>query len=215
MARETRRRLLAIHVWFIAAGALLALLLTIVDQAFGLGKGGLISFENLLTILAWLAFAVVATLSTVVVLVLARSRKHVVIINLAVPFGLLMGAYLYAVPKRGKPALFGDAAVQAAPRCLAGLDSWSWTEPDPLSAILHLEVTMSVPNTVSLYASADGSGGTSLLAQDWETKRALPAGKSTWDVPLARFQPGRPQSWLFTFQCVHDQAQLAFSKGHH
>ena len=62
---------------FIAGSALLALLITIVDQAFGLGKGGMITFENLLTIFAWRAFVVVAALSTVMVLVMARSRTRV------------------------------------------------------------------------------------------------------------------------------------------
>ena len=217
MARETRRRLLAFHGWFIAAGALLALLITSVDQAFGIGKGGLISFENLLSILAWIAFGVVGTVSTIVVLVLARSRKHVVTINLAVPFGLLLAVYFATISRSPniKPPLLGEAALKAAPRCLGGLTSWSWTEPDPLFATLHLELTMPAPGTVSLYASADGSGSSSLLAQDHETRRALPAGKSSWDVSLTRFQPGPPQAWMLTFKCEDPELSISYSNGVH
>lgn len=219
MARETRRQLLAVHGRFIAGGALFALLITIFDQAFGIGKG-MISFENVLSMLAWFAFAVVATFSTLLVFFLARSRKQVVIINVTAPFGLLMAVWLLNVVTAPKyhgdePELLGEAAIKAAPDCLGELTSWSWTEEDRLFATLHLVLTMPAANTVSLYASAHGSGNSTLLAQDSETSRALPSGRSRWDVSLARFQPGPPQAWLLTFKCEHPHLSISYSSGVH
>ncbi len=207
MAQEARRRLLALHGRFMIAGALLALLITIVDQALGIGKGDWFSFENVLSYFAWGAFAVDAALATAFVLVLARCDEHVIIINLVAPLVLLCALFAVLSPsrsQRGHQMFSLEGAIAASPKCLGGITRWSWTEPDPLSASVHLELTMPASNTVEFSIWGE-------FLEPHRDTRVFPAGKSSLDVPLARYSPGRPDSWYFDFKCEEPELEIGYA----
>ena len=204
MERETRHQLLVYHGRFLLVGALFAALITLVDQALGIGKGDWFSFENVLTYLAWSAVAIDAVLTTIVVLVLARSRGHVVAINFGLPIALMMGLLALSASHQ-RPVPQSDEAIRLGSRCIGGLASWSWTEPDSQSVALHLELTMPRSNNVWLHAGA-------APCETREDRRTLPRGRSTWDVTLKRLDPGRPDSWSFSFKCADPEIEVVYSQ---
>jgi hypothetical protein len=214
-----RRRAWRLHTKAIALMGVLAVAMPLLDPNFKWGATGWDGLPNLLTDAVWITVILNALLSTSLVAIFAKRRAIALAIELASPVVVLSSLFVWVVsnappgpPASAEPAPVGAAVPKAAAACLTSLDSWSWSEPDRFSARIELQVTTPGPATVTVDASAKGLDAY-LLSTHQGIKHELPAGRSTLSVELERAEPGRPNHWRLSFECIKPRAFVRYESG--